>query len=83
MRELDERFAFRKLIVQHLTDSHRGKNAQFPFGRLLPQSLYSRLAGDEDVNEAQRFSQDPTFRLIGSEKIWDLGSGWWRRAVGC
>jgi hypothetical protein len=27
------------------------------------------MAGDEDVNDAERLSQDPTFRLIGSEKI--------------
>jgi hypothetical protein len=23
------------------------------------------------VNDAERLSQDPTFRLIGSEKVWD------------
>jgi hypothetical protein len=26
------------------------------------------------VNDAERLSQDPTFRLIGSEKIWDPGA---------
>ena len=34
----------------------------------------SRLAGYEDLNDAERLSQDPTFRLIGSEKIWDRGT---------
>jgi hypothetical protein len=29
------------------------------------------MAGYEDVNDAERLSQDPTFRLIGSEKIWE------------
>jgi len=38
---------------------------------LLRQSVYSRLAGYEDVNDAERLSQDPTFRLGGSEKIWE------------
>jgi hypothetical protein len=38
------------------------------------QSIYSRLAGYEDLNDAERLSQDPTFRLIGSEKIWDRGA---------
>jgi hypothetical protein len=33
--------------------------------------VYSRLAGYEDVNDAERLSQDPTFRLGGSEKIWE------------
>jgi hypothetical protein len=32
------------------------------------------LAGYEDVNDAERLSQDPTFRLIGSERIWDRGA---------
>jgi len=37
---------------------------------MLQQSVYSRLAGHEDVNDAERLSQDPTFRWIGSEKLW-------------
>ena len=41
---------------------------------MLRQSVYSRLAGYEDLNDAERLSQDPTFRLIGSEKIWDRGA---------
>jgi len=45
-----------------------------PLAELLWQSMYSRLAGYEDVNDAERLSQDPTFRLIGSEKIWERGA---------
>src|SRR5215467_9106451 len=71
VRELDERLGFGELIQQHLTDSRRGKNTQFPFVDLLRQSIYSRLAGYEDLNDAARLSQDPTFRLIGSPKRWD------------
>jgi hypothetical protein len=41
---------------------------------LLRQAVYSRLAGCEDVNDAERLSQDPTFRLIGSEKLWNCGA---------
>ena len=40
----------------------------------MRQSVYSRIAGYEDVNDAERLSQDPTFRLIGSEKIWERGA---------
>ncbi len=29
------------------------------------------LAGYEDLNDAERLSQGPAFRLLGSEKIWD------------
>ena len=70
VRELDERLGFGELIAQHLTDP-RGKNTQFPLADLVRQSVYSRLAGYEDVNDAERLSQDPTFRLIGPE---DLGA---------
>ena len=73
VRELDERLRFGKLAEQHLTDP-RTNNAQLSFADLLRQSVYSRLAGYEDVNDAERLSQDPTFRLIGSEKLWDRGA---------
>ena len=68
VRELDERLGLGELIEQHLTDSRRGKNTQFPFADLLRQSVYSRVAGYEDRNDAQRLSQDPTFRLISSKR---------------
>lgn len=74
IRELDEHLEMNQLIEQHLTDSRRGKNTQLPLADLLRQSVYSRLAGYEDVNDAERVSVDPTFRLIGSEKIWDRGA---------
>jgi DDE family transposase len=64
----------RYIREKHLSDSRRGKNVQFPLADLLRQSTYSRLAGYEDVNDAERLSQDPTFRLIGSEKIWERGA---------
>jgi hypothetical protein len=73
VRELDERLGLSELVQQHLTDP-RGKNTQLPLADLLRQSVYSRLAGYEDVNDAQQLSKDPTFRLIGSEKIWERGA---------
>ena len=73
VRELDERLEFSELIDEHLTDS-RANNARFSFADLLRQSVYSRLAGYEDVNDAEQLSQDPTFRLIGSEKTWERGA---------
>ena len=73
VRELDERLGFGELIEQHLIDP-RGTNTRLSLSDLLRQSVYSRLAGYEDVNDAERLGQDPTFRLIGSEKIWDRGA---------
>src|SRR5208337_193129 len=43
-------------------------------GGLVLVPIYSRMAGYEDVNDAERLSQDPTFRLIGSSKIWERGA---------
>ena len=73
VRELDERLGFGKLIEEHLTDSRQGTNKKFPLADLVRQSVYSRLAGYEDLNDAVRVSADPTFRLIGSKKNWDRG----------
>jgi hypothetical protein len=73
VRKLDERLGLSQLIAEHLTDS-RGKNTQLPMGDLLRQAVYSRLAGYEDVNDAERLAQDPTFRLMGSERIWERGA---------
>jgi hypothetical protein len=70
---LDERLGLNRLIGEHLVDSRTGRNRQFPLADLLRQSVYSRLAGYEDLNDATRLSADPTFRLIGSEKVWERG----------
>src|ERR1700691_2596465 len=68
VRELDERLGCRELIEEHLADSRRGKNTRFPFADLLRQSVYSRLAGYEDPNDAERLSQDPTFPPLPVER---------------
>jgi hypothetical protein len=56
VRELDERLGFGDLIAQYLTDSRRGKNTHLPLADLPRQSVYSRIAGYEDVNDAERLS---------------------------
>ena len=82
VRELDERLGFGELVAQHLTNSRRANNTQLPLADLLRQSVFSRMAGYEDVNDAERLSQDPTFRLIGSEKIWERGAALTGRSPG-
>ena len=74
VRELDERLGLATLIAEHLSDSRHGLNTQFSLADLLRQSVYSRLAGYEDLNDAVRVSADPTFRVIGSPKLWDRGA---------
>jgi len=65
VRELDERMGFSELIEQQSADPG-GKNTQLPVADLLRQSVYSRLAGYEDLSDSQRLSQDPTFRPSSS-----------------
>ena len=74
VRELDERRGFGDLIAPHWTDSQRGKNPRLPLADLLRQSVSSRRAGYADVNDAERLSQDPPFRRLGSEKIGERGA---------
>ena len=72
--DFEERLGMGALIEQQLTDTRRGRNTQFPLADLPRQSVYSRLAGYEDVNDAEWVSADPPFRFIGSEKIWERGA---------
>ena len=62
VRELDERLGLGQLIDEHLSDSRQGLNKKFALADLLRQSVYSRLAGYENLNDAVRVSADPTFR---------------------
>ncbi len=64
-RELDERPGLSALIERYPIDPRTGRNWQFPFPDLFRQSLYSRLAGYEDTNDAERLAEDPTFRMLG------------------
>jgi hypothetical protein len=69
VRELDERLGLEKLIKEHFRDSRQGLNKQFTLADLLRQSVYSRLADYEDLNDAERLAADQTFRLISSQRI--------------
>jgi hypothetical protein len=67
-RELDKRLGLDALIERHLTDPRTGHNRQFPLPDLFRQSIYSRLAGYEDTNDAERLAEDPTFRMLASRE---------------
>ena len=67
-RELDERLGLSTLIERHLTDPRTGRNLHFALPDLFRQSIYSRLAGYEDTNDAERLAEDPTFRMLASRE---------------
>ena len=63
-RELDEALSLTEMADDVLEDSRVGKNKQHRIVPLLRQSIYSRLARYEDVNDAERLSIDPAMRHV-------------------
>jgi hypothetical protein len=64
MRELDDALGLSGLASEALCDSRRGKNTIHRLDGLFRQSVYGRLAGYEDVNDADRLALDPVMRQI-------------------
>ena len=63
-RELDETLGLTEIAPAVLEDSRLGSNKQHQLVPLLRQSIYSRLAGYEDVNYAERLAIDPAMRHV-------------------
>jgi hypothetical protein len=61
-RELDDVLGLTDLGGAALSDLRRGKNTRHLLTGLLRQSVFGRLAGYEDVNDAERLLRDPTMR---------------------
>ena len=47
-----------------LSECRRGKNTRHLLTGLLRQSVFGRLAGYEDVNDAERLAHDPAMRAV-------------------
>ena len=67
-RELDDALGLFDAVSTALSDQRSGRNIQHAMATLLRQSIYSRLAGYEDVNDAERLSVDPVLRAITGKK---------------
>jgi len=63
-RELDDALRLTTTAASGLLDTRTGRNTQHTLLALLRQSIYSRLAGYEDVNDAQRLCVDPAMRIV-------------------
>ena len=63
-RELDDALGLTDLGDELLNDWRTGNNTQHSMVALLRQSIFSRLAGYEDTNDAERLSVDPTMRHV-------------------
>ena len=64
VRELDEVLGLTELAEVTLADTRPGRNVQHDQVALLRQAVYSRLAGYEDLNDAQRLRVDPAMRTV-------------------
>lgn len=69
-RELDDALGLTDLAAELIADPRTGRNGRHRLSGLLRQSIFSRLAGYEDVNDADRLRRDPVMRqLVGGRAV--------------
>jgi len=66
-RELDDKLQLTDTAADKLSDARTGKNGRHRLAGLLRQSVFGRLAGYEDVNDADRLCRDPAIRWVVGE----------------
>jgi hypothetical protein len=67
-RELDDALGLTDTGADMLADARTGKNGRHRLGGLLRQSVFGRLAGYEDVNDAERLCRDPAMRWVVGDR---------------
>src|SRR6266446_1097145 len=67
-RELDDAVGLTDTAANTLADARTGKNIRHLLGGLLRQSVFGRLAGYEDVNDADRLCRDPAMRWVVGDR---------------
>jgi hypothetical protein len=63
-RELDDVLGLTATAASVLAEGRRGRNIRHRLPGLPRQAVYGRLAGYEDVNDAERLAHDPVMRAI-------------------
>jgi hypothetical protein len=63
-RELDNALGLTELAGEALTDTRTGQNSRHTPIAQLRQAVFGRLAGYEDVNDADRLAHNPALRWI-------------------
>ena len=63
-RELDDALGLTDIAGAALSECRRGKNTRHMLTGLFRQSVFGRLAGYEDVNDADRLAHDPAMRAV-------------------
>jgi DDE family transposase len=67
-RELDDTLSLTDTSADRLSDARTGKNGRHRLAGLLRQSVFGRLAGYEDVNDAERLCRDPAMRWVVGDR---------------
>ena len=69
-REFDDALGLMAIAEQHLVDGRTGRNGRHDLVGMLRQSVFGRLAGYEDVNDADRLGRDPAMRwIVGGKAV--------------
>ncbi len=63
-RELDDALGLTAMAASLLSENRRGRNTRHRLLGLLRQGIYGRLAGYEDLNDAERLARDPAMRAV-------------------
>jgi hypothetical protein len=63
-RELDGALRLTEVAPVYLQETRGGRNVQHELVPVLRQSVYSRLAGYEDTNDAARLARDPAMQAV-------------------
>ena len=67
-RELENTFSLTDTGAERLADARTDKNGRHRLAGLLRQSVFGRLAGYEDVNDAERLCRDPAMRWVVGDR---------------
>ena len=74
-RELDDSVGLTDMAGDVLSDARTGRNGRHALVGLLRQSVFGRLAGYEDVNDAERLCRDPAMRwVVGDRTVYDAAA---------
>ena len=65
-RDLDDALGLSEMAAGPIADTRTGRNGRHRLAGLLRQTVFPRLAGYEDVNDADRLARDPVVhQLVG------------------
>ena len=69
-RELDDALGLTEVAGDIFQDSHTGKNGWHGMAGQFRQSVFGRLGGYEEVNDADRLGRDPAMRwIVGGKAV--------------